>query len=204
MNRRFPGGLYGMADASVGDPLAQARRLARAGVGVVQLRCKGWPEDAVERLLAEVRAAGVAAGDPIWVVNDHAALARRAGTWAHLGQDDGPAPLGLAHGRSCHTLAQVEAATVAEPRPRYLGFGPVFGTGTKDTGYAPRGIALLAQAVRATDLPIVAIGGITVERLEGVRAAGARGWAVVAGIWSAADPDAAIRAFSVAPLTRQP
>ncbi len=176
------GGLYGVADAAFGDPAWQVRVLADEGVSPVQLRCKGWPVEAVRHLALGLR--GVATG---LVLNDHAALAAELGLYAHLGDQDGAA-LGP-HGRSTHTLAQVRAAHGAA----YIGFGPVFATGTKDSPWPPRGLPLLAAAVRASPCPVVAIGGITGDNIDEVRATGAAGWAVISGIWLAPDPLAAIR-----------
>lgn len=180
----LPPGLYGVADASCGDPVAQARLLLEEGVRVVQLRCKGWPR---ERL----RAAAGAIDAPILVVNDAVDVARELGAWAHLGQDDGPDPDDVPFGRSTHTLAQA----AARGRAAYVGFGPVFGTATKDTGYTARGLGLLAEVVAASPVPVVAIGGITPGNLDRVRATGVHAWAVIGAVWSAPDPRAAIRAL---------
>lgn len=190
------GGLYGMADAGSGDPRAQVVLLARHAVGVVQLRCKGWDDRALEELALHATGLGLRV-----VVNDRVEVARAAGAWVHLGQGDGADPSDVPFGRSCHTLDQVEAvaALVAAGRPdapRYIGFGPVFTTATKETGYSPRGVAALAEAVRASPIPVVAIGGIALHNLEEVRATGVAGWAVIGGIWGAPDPSVAIEAFS--------
>ena len=180
-------GLYGMADATFGDPVAQARLLAEEGVSPIQLRCKGWAPEAV-------RAAALALADvPDLVINDHAALARALGRVAHLGDGDGDA-LGP-HGRSTHTLAQVLAGQSAALPALYLGFGPIYATGTKDTPWTPRGVEALAEAVAASRLPIVAIGGIGLAELDAVRATGVAGWAVVGAIWRAPNPRAVIRAL---------
>lgn len=180
-------GLYGMADATFGDPVGQARLLAEEGVRPIQLRCKGWSE-------ARIRGAALAlSAVPELVINDHPGLAAELGRVVHLGDLDGAAA--GPHGRSTHTLAQVCAANDAEVPPLYLGFGPIFATGTKDTPWAPRGIALLAEAVRASRLPIVAIGGITPENLASIRDTGVAGWAVVGAIWRATHPRAVIRSM---------
>ncbi len=177
-------GLYGMADSGFGDPLAQARLLADEGVSPIQLRCKGWPRTAVRQLALDCGGLG-----PTIIVNDDAQLAAELGLVAHLGDTDGPGR--GPHGRSTHTLGQVSA----EDNAVYIGFGPVFETGTKRSGWSPRGLASLADAVRVSRRPVVAIGGINLANLEGVRAAGAAGWAAVGAIWMAADPRAVIRAM---------
>ncbi len=177
-------GLYGIVDAGFGDPLAQARLLAEEGVTPIQLRCKGWPRAAVRNLALACVELG-----PMLIVNDDAELALELGLFAHLGDGDGPGH--GPHGRSTHTLAQVTAETEAA----YIGFGPVFYTGTKVTTWEPRGLLLLAEAVRASTVPVVAIGGITPDKLDDVRTTGAAGWVAVGAIWTAANPRAVIRAM---------
>ncbi len=181
----LPPGLYGIVDPTLGDPLAQARLLAEEGAAAVQLRCKGWPRD---RLLALAEACR---GLPIVVVvNDDLDVAMAAGLPVHLGQGDGMDPT-IPFGRSTHTPEQARDPGAAA----YIGFGPVFGTTSKETPWSARGPAMLAAAVRASPVPVVAIGGISAETLPAVRAAGAHGWAVIGAIWRAPDPRAAIRAL---------
>ncbi len=175
-------GLYGMVEPSLGDPEWQARLLAEEGVGVIQLRCKTWPREAVRALAERLRNLPAAL-----VINDDAALAAELGLVAHLGDGDGPA-VGP-HGRSTHTLASVEAETEA----LYVGFGPVYSTGSKATPWSPRGAKMLGEAVRCSPRPVVAIGGIGVHSIEEVRATGVAGWAVIGAIWAHADPRSIIR-----------
>ena len=81
-------------------------------------------------------------------------------------------------GYSTHTTAQIEAA--AREPISYLAIGPVFGSRTKDTGYESVGLEMVREAARlARGLPVVAIGGITLERVPSVVAAGAAGIAVI-------------------------
>ena len=176
-------GLYGMTDPGAGDVDAQIALLVDEGVAPIQVRCKGWSRDALRALAMRWRRRITL------VVNDHAALADELGLVAHLGQDDGPAR--GAHGRSTHTLDQVTAATDA----LYLGFGPIFPTSTKDAQWPPRGCRMLAEAVRATTLPIVAIGGITPANIDEVRGTGVAAWAVIGAIWRSPAPRAVIRAL---------
>ncbi len=181
----LPPGLYGIVEPTLGDPLDQARILAEEGAAVVQLRCKGWPR---ERLLALAEACR---GLPVpVVVNDDVAVARAVGLPVHVGQDDGPDP-DVPFGRSTHTVEQAAAPGGAA----YIGFGPVFGTTSKETAWSARGTALLAQAVRAAPVPVVAIGGITEETVDAVRATGVRAWAVIGAIWRAPDPRRVIRSL---------
>ncbi len=175
-------GLYGIVDPERGDPASQVALLADEGVSIVQLRCKGWPRDRVRALALALMPLPIRL-----VINDDAALAAELGLLAHLGDGDGRA-LGP-HGRSTHTLQQVHEEVVAD----YIGFGPVFATGTKETPWAPRGTALLAAAVRASQRPVVAIGGIGLDTIDEVRATGVQGWAVIGAVWGAANPRSVVR-----------
>lgn len=180
-----PFGLYGMADAGWGDPLSQARILAEEGVGWVQLRCKDWSDERLLRLGEACMRLG-----PVVVINDRVEVARKIGARVHLGQEDGPDPE-VPFGRSTHDRFQASASGRAE----YIGFGPVFASTTKPGEKVARGPARLAEAVFASPVPVVAIGGITVENLAEVKEAGAAAWAVIGAIWGAPDPRSIIRAL---------
>jgi thiamine-phosphate pyrophosphorylase len=159
--------------------------LADEGAAVVQLRCKGWP---AARLAALAQAC---AALPICVVvNDVVSVAQALALPVHVGQGDGEDPA-VPFGRSTHTLEQV----AAPGRAAYIGFGPVFGTSSKESMWTPRGLAMLSDAVRLSPVPVVAIGGVDVHNVGDVRAAGAHGWAVIGAVWRAPDPRAAIRAL---------
>ncbi|MGH9347085.1 MAG: thiamine phosphate synthase, partial [Vicinamibacterales bacterium] len=118
-----------------------------------------------------------------------------------VGQDDLPprdarAQLGPAAivGYSTHTHVQVEDAS-SEP-VTYIAVGPVFGTATKETGYTAVGLELVrAAATRPGGVPVVAIGGITLERAPGVVAAGASAVAVVADLFTGGDPRSRVAAY---------
>lgn len=179
-------GLYGMADATYGDPLWMANLLADEGVGIIQLRCKGWPASQVAMVAERCLRLG-----PQLVINDHPDVARALGAWVHLGQDDGPDPVDLVFGRSTHTFEQAEQAGSAT----YIGFGPIFPTGTKESRWSPRGLERLSTVVARSRVPVVAIGGISLEQLEPLAATGVAAWAVVGAIWTSADPRAMIRRF---------
>jgi thiamine-phosphate pyrophosphorylase len=97
-------------------------------------------------------------------------------------------------GYSTHTVPQIEAA-VREP-VTYIAIGPVFGTVTKDTGYEPVGLERVAHAARiAGALPVVAIGGITLQSAPQVIEAGASGVAVIGDLVAGGDPEARVAAF---------
>jgi len=118
----------------------------------------------------------------------------------HVGQDDVPAalvrrllgPEGII-GLSTHTRDQVDAA-LYEPID-YLAVGPIFDTTSKDPGYDAVGLELIAYAASKTELPIVAIGGITLERARRVLDAGARSVAVIGDLLRTGDPAARVGEF---------
>ena len=173
------------------------------GVDVVQLREKGL-EAREELALLEVVAAAARRHGALWAVNDRADLAATAGADVlHLGQDDLPVPaarrlVGTGPsaplvGRSTHDVAQVDAAD-AEPGVDYFCVGPTWPTPTKPGRPAP-GLELTRHAAATATRPWFAIGGIDLDRLDDVLAAGARRVVVVRAITGADDPAAAARAF---------
>jgi thiamine-phosphate pyrophosphorylase len=173
------------------------------GARLIQVRAKTLSPsallEAVDAVVARARGSGAAI-----IVNDRADVAAAAGAaGVHVGQDDlAPAlvrrVVGAAAivGRSTHTPEQVGRA-LAEPIT-YLAIGPVFGTPTKATGYAPIGLdAVRAAALSAAPrgIPVMAIGGITLETAPDVVAAGASSVAVIADLLVGNDPARRVRAF---------
>ncbi len=186
-------------------PLDVVQAFLSAGVRLIQLRAKTWDSGAFLDLAHATVEAAATAGASI-VVNDRADVAAIAGAQGlHVGQDDlrprdarmvvGPASwLGL----STHTPSQWTAA-LEEPIS-YVAIGPVFGTGTKATGHDAVGLETVRRvAAVAGALPVVAIGGITLERAPAVIAAGASAVAVIGDLLSGS-PEARARAF-IAALT---
>jgi thiamine-phosphate pyrophosphorylase len=176
-------GLYAIADV---DALQRARlnlpdfvtEVLRASPAALQLRAKSSAARdtlaLLERLVPACRSAKV----PLFC-NDRIDLALLAGCdGVHVGQHDPPpravrklAP-GLALGVSTHTLAQLEQA-LAE-RPTYVAFGPVFSTSSKREADPVVGLEALREAHRRckqAGVPLVAIGGITLERAREVASA---------------------------------
>lgn len=182
------------------DHVAIARAALRGGADMIQLRDKTAD---LRRLLPQARAiqALCRSQGATFIVNDRLDLALAAGAdGLHVGQEDLPAEAarrllgpGRILGVSTHNREQAEAAMAAQAD--YLGFGPMFPTGTKDTGYAPRGLEELRAVRGAVSLPILAIGGITLERVAELIAAGATAPAVISAVVAAPDIAAAAAAF---------
>jgi thiamine-phosphate pyrophosphorylase len=185
------------------DSLAWVARLARLGAGTVQLRRKDVQHS---DMVALVREALAAAGAARLVVNDdwQAAIDAEA-HHVHLGQEDlatADVPAirraGLTLGLSTHDEAELEIALRHDPD--YIALGPIWPTAGKAIAFAPQGLA------RIGDIPLVAIGGITLERAPAVYAAGADSIAVITDITKSGDPDARVRAWVAAhdPEKREP
>jgi thiamine-phosphate pyrophosphorylase len=171
------------------------------GVDVVQLREKGIEARRELELLEVVRDAAERHG-ALWSVNDRADVAHATGADVlHLGQDDLPVPAARALlgddvliGRSTHDARQVDAAAV-EPGVDYFCVGPTWPTPTKPGRPAP-GLDLTRYAARlGSARPWFAIGGIDLDNLDQVLAAGATRVVVVRALTEAADPQAAARAL---------
>ena len=183
-------------------PLHLASAYLRGGARLIQVRAKSLPGSAFLDLATRIHEAASAAGALV-VVNDRADIARLAGAeGVHLGQDDLPpaaARVLVGHaivGLSTHSVEQVQGA-VTHPIT-YLAIGPVFGTSTKETGYAAIGLDGVRRAVEAArphGLPVIAIGGITLERVRDVVDAGAAGVAVISDLLEGDEPEARTRAY---------
>lgn len=183
-------------------PLDVARAFLSAGAGLIQLRCKSWGSAAfLDLAMAVVEEARDT--DAAIIINDRADVAALSSAHGlHIGQDDLPprdarAVIGADPllGLSTHTPSQWEKA-IDEPIC-YLAVGPVFGTGTKDTGYQAVGLETVRRAsaaARAADLPTVAIGGITLDNAVSVIDAGAASVAVISDLLKG-DPEARCRAL---------
>jgi thiamine-phosphate pyrophosphorylase len=172
-----------------------------AGVTFIQLRAKHLDSGAFLDLCDRAVAAGRPFGATI-IVNDRCDLARLSGAaGSHVGQDDLPPAaardlLGTAAviGYSTHSLEQIEAA-VREP-VSYIAVGPVFGTRSKNTGYDAVGLDLVRQAARsAGKMPVVAIGGVTLDTATSVLDAGAASVAVIGDLLATGDPRSRAMAY---------
>jgi thiamine-phosphate pyrophosphorylase len=189
--------LYAIADASFGNPVQLARSVFDGGARLVQIRNKsagaGELFDQVKQIVS------FAPSDAIVLVNDRVDVALLAGAHGvHLGQDDLPVVharqiLGThgAIGFSTHTLEQALRADLLAVD--YIAVGPVFPTQTKTDASAVVGLEQLEQICRRIRKPVVAIGGITLERVSDVLAAGARSAAVISALLRADDITAETR-----------
>jgi thiamine-phosphate pyrophosphorylase len=194
------GGFYAILDRDdrkLADDLLSAAR-------VLQLRFKGAPRGDLLRIATWARRLTAERG-ALLVVNDDLDVALAAGADAvHLGQEDMPlaearalAGAGLRIGVSTHDLAQVAHAIAGGAD--YLGFGPVYPTGSKLNPDPVVGLDGLAAAVRAAHpVPVVAIGGVTPERAGALAAAGAHAACAISAVNRAADVRAAAAALAAA------
>lgn len=188
-----------MCRARALDPLSVAEACLAGGARILQLRDKEGPSglflSLAEAMVQRARAVG-----GVVIVNDRADIARLSGARGiHVGQDDlSPADVrgivggGSVVGVSTHDEQQIDAALVTDAT--YVAVGPIFGTATKDTGYSARGLDLIRYAVNRGK-PVVAIGGIVLDRVESVLDAGASGLAVISDLLTTGDPEARTRDF---------
>jgi thiamine-phosphate pyrophosphorylase len=206
-NSEFPA-LCAILDAesaeSAGWPILDlAAAYLRGGARFFQLRAKNTPGD---RFLATASAVVQLARrhQALVVINDRADIARLSeADGVHVGQEDlSPAAVrrlvgeAAIVGLSTHTIEQMDRA-VLEP-VSYVAVGPVFGTATKATGYESVGLEMVREAAhraRARGLPLVAIGGVTLETAPSVLDAGAASVAVISDLLATGDPEAQVRAY---------
>ena len=201
MKKKFPScgpealGLYPVVDSS-----EWLKKLLPLGVSTIQLRSK-------DKNIAEVEEeikASVAIAESYKArlfINDYWLLAIKHGAYGvHLGQEDlDTADLvqihqaGLRLGVSTHSLDEVNRALSIEPS--YLAFGPIYPTSSKPMAFVPQGLKKLKAWCERLDYPVVAIGGISLERMPEVLATGVNGVAMISAITQAKDPIAATREF---------
>ncbi|WP_246725074.1 thiamine phosphate synthase [Beijerinckia sp. L45] len=178
------------------DSAAWIARLLPHGVKLVQLRVKDQSADVVHREIAGAKRLCDAAGAQL-VVNDYwqAAIELRC-DYVHLGQEDlDEADLpairraGIKLGVSTHDEDELERALAT--KPDYVALGPVYPTILKKMPFAPQGLDKLGVWKRKLGtIPLVGIGGVSLERAPGVLEAGADVAAVVTDITLNADPEA--------------
>jgi thiamine-phosphate pyrophosphorylase len=181
------------------DSAAWVERLVRLGAQLIQLRMKDQPLDVVRTNIRVARAACESYGAQL-VVNDYWQLAiEEACDFVHLGQEDldgadlgAIRSAGMRLGVSSHDYAELERALSSEPE--YIALGPIYPTLLKKMKWAPQGLFRITEWKQLVgEIPLVAIGGLTVERLPQVFAAGADIAAVVTDIVRSDDPGARTR-----------
>lgn len=199
--------LYTFVDAGYlhGRPVADlAHQLCEGGSDIIQLRAKDIPIDEVRRMAEAILPITQQAGIPL-VINDHIEVAIAVGApLCHLGQEDFfdaghqrvaeliPPGSQLQIGLSSHAPAQAQRAIQAGAA--CLGVGPVFPTATKPES-EPATLDYVRWAAAQVAIPWFAIGGINLENLDSVMAAGGRRVCVVSAILNAPDIAKACQQF---------
>lgn len=186
------------------DNTAWIARLLPLGVKLLQLRIKEQPVEHVRSEITLAKALCAKAGACL-VVNDHwqCALEQEC-DFVHLGQtdlDSADVPAlrraGVKIGISTHSHTELDRALSFDPD--YVTLGPIYPTILKSMPWAPQGLERIAEWKRIVGArPLVAIGGLTVERLSGVFAAGADSAAVVTDILRHPEPEARTREWLAA------
>ena len=181
---------------------AWVERLLSWGVRTIQLRIKAadhTPAQIAVEVIAAIEAGKAVPGAQVFI-NDHWQIALAGDAYGvHLGQEDldtadieALRAAGLRLGLSTHTPEELARAKAVQPS--YLAIGPIYPTTLKVMPYSPVGLENLANwAKQAAPYPVVAIGGVSLERLPGVLACGVNGVAVVSAITLADDPERAAR-----------
>jgi thiamine-phosphate pyrophosphorylase len=190
------GRLHVLTDAGLGPAaLAVVAAAVGAGAPVIQVRGKGCSDrELYEFAVAAVRICA----DRAWcIVNDRVDVALAAGAdGTHLGADDLPVAVARALAGPDHVIGgtardAATAAVLVAAGADYLGVGPAYATTTKAGLPGPIGPAGVGAVARAVRVPVIAIGGVTADRVPELLVAGAYGVAVVGAVTGAADPAAA-------------
>jgi thiamine-phosphate pyrophosphorylase len=184
--------LYAILDLSYVD-ISDANRVAEllidGGVDLIQLRGKKVNLETLSRVAADLHSITSWAGLPL-IINDHPEIAASISLeGVHLGQDDlsihevrQKVDRACLVGKSTHSVDQAVAAQIEGAD--YIGFGPVFATPTKPN-YSPIGLDHIVEVHEKVQLPIFCIGGIKLDNLRDVIAAGARRVVIVSGLLQA-------------------
>lgn len=186
--------LYGILDlgyVEVRDCGTMAEAMIAGGVDLIQLRAKELPVAQIAGIAADLHRLTAERGVPL-IINDHPEIARIIpAEGVHLGQDDMPiaearevAGADCMVGKSTHSVDQ--AIRAFYEGADYIGFGPIFATPTKPD-YPPVGLDDIQKVHDAVRIPIFCIGGIKLDNLPDVLAAGARRVVIVSGLLQARD-----------------
>ncbi|MDG2405189.1 MAG: thiamine phosphate synthase [Paracoccaceae bacterium] len=177
------------------------KRLLPLGVRLVQLRLKDIPNEALDPMISSAQALCDAAS-AVLVVNDHWQVAIDQGcSFVHLGQEDlddadmvAIKRAGLQLGISTHDLAELDRALSFQPD--YIALGPVYPTILKKMKWHQQGLERVTEWKQLVDdVPLVAIGGMSVARSARAFAAGADIVSAVTDITLNTDPEARVRAW---------
>lgn len=176
------------------DSAAWLERLLPLGITTAQLRIKDKSGAELENEIIAAIAVGRKYNCRLFI-NDHWRLAIKHDAYGvHLGQEDlddadldAIAGAGLRLGISTHDHKELSRAKSC--RPSYYALGPIYHTTSKIVGFAPQGLDKLREWRAMTDRPLVAIGGITLERAPDVIAAGADGIAVITDVVQHPSPE---------------
>lgn len=179
------------------DSAAWVKRLVDNGAKLIQLRMKSEQYSAAQ-LRQQIRQAHqYCQAHQAWlVINDHWQLAiEESCAWLHLGQEDlhsadlkAVRQAGLKLGISTHSHAELDNALAAQPD--YIALGPIWATKTKQMPWQPQGLERIGEwKQRIGHIPLVAIGGISVERAAAVLSAGADCVAMISDICAHAYPE---------------
>ena len=183
--------------------VALATAAAAGGADTVQYREKRPVSTRQMIRVAELMCTACHTHGATLLVNDRVDVAAAVGATAvHLGRDDLPPHMARRMlgpeaiiGGTANSVE--EAITVAQRPVDYLGVGPVFGTTSKGGRAAPMlGLERFAEICAAVDKPVIGIGGVTVEHVADLLAAGAHGVAVLSAVVCQQDPGRATRAFA--------
>lgn len=193
------GRLHVLTDARGGRAALEAVTAAvRAGAPVVQVRAKGCSDRELYEFACQVVQVCTPYGTTC-IVNDRVDVAVASGAaGTHLGAEDLPVAAARRVAGPDHILGGTarnpqRAAELVVAGVDYLGVGPAYPTATKTGLPDPLGPARVGAVAAAVAVPVVAIGGVTAERVPELLAAGVHGIAVVAAVSGSADPAAATR-----------
>lgn len=181
--------LYGILDLGYVAPdatISVATQMLEGGVEILQLRAKNLKVPKITEIARPLVPLCRSFGVP-FIINDHPEVVVQSGAdGLHIGQDDifideareliGPDKI---VGLSTHSILQAKSAL--KEKPDYIGFGPLFSTPTKPD-YTSIGTSNIHEVHRIVDLPIFCIGGIKLDNLPEVLAAGAQRVVIVSGI----------------------
>ena len=172
----------------------------KGGADTIQYRQKNGSTREMIHIAAQMKQVCSDHGVPL-IVNDRVDLAIAAkADGVHLGQDDFPIPparelLGqeMIIGASASNMEEVEKCLL--DGADYVGFGPVYPTTSKDDAGSVKGLVSLAQVAKAVPVPIIAIGGISLDNISEVLQTGIHGIAVISSVCCQEDPEQATRAL---------